>query len=133
MAAPPPRRTKIAWRFWSVVNPVVRPLAGIMPWWLLLETTGRRSGMKRVTPFANGPIDDGVLLLISVHGARAAFALNNAADPTVRVKRRGTWRTGTAEIVPMDESVLPRFSLYGRVGLRTFGEDARLIRVTLDG
>jgi deazaflavin-dependent oxidoreductase (nitroreductase family) len=132
MAAPPTRRTRIAWRFWSIANPVVRPLAGIMPWWLLLETTGRRSGLPRVTPFANGPIDDGVLPLISVHGARAAFALNIAADPHVRVKRRGKWLDGTAEIVPMDDSVVKRFSFYGRLGLRTFGEDARLLRITLD-
>jgi deazaflavin-dependent oxidoreductase (nitroreductase family) len=119
-------------RFWSIVNPVVKPLAGLMPWWLLLETTGRRSGLPRRTPFANGPIDDGVLQLIAVHGERAAFALNIAADPRVRVQRRGRWLTGTAEIAPLDPTVVRRFSLYGRLGLRSFGEDARLIRIRLD-
>ena len=133
MAAKPTRRTRFAWRFWRIMNPIVRPLAGIMPWWLLLETTGRKTGLQRLTPFANGPIDDGVLTLISVHGARAAFALNIAADPRVRVKRRGRWHAGTAEIVPMDDATVRRFSLYGRLGLRSFGEDARLIRIRLVG
>jgi deazaflavin-dependent oxidoreductase (nitroreductase family) len=133
MAGTPTRRTRIAWRFWRIVNPVVRPLAGIVPWWLLLETTGRKTGQHRATPLANGPIDDGVLQLISVHGARAAFALNIAADPRVRVKRRGRWLTGTAEVAPLDETVVKRFSAYGRLGLRSFGEDARLIRIRLDG
>jgi deazaflavin-dependent oxidoreductase (nitroreductase family) len=132
MAGAPTRRTRFAWRFWSIMNPIVRPLAGTMPWWLLLETTGRKSGLKRVTPFANGPIDDGVLTLISVHGDRAAFALNIAADPRVRVKRRGRWRSGTAEFAPLDPTMVKRFSAYGRLGLRTFGEDARLLRITLD-
>ena len=128
-AAQPTRRTRIAWRFWSIVNPLVRPLAGIMPWWLLLETTGHKSGLKRVTPFANGPIDDGVLQLISVHGARAAFALNIAADPRVRVKRRGRWLTGTAEIVPMDESVVRRFSAYGKLGVANRAELAAIFEL----
>ena len=112
---------------------MVRPLAGLMPWWLLVETTGRKSGLKRRTPFANGPIDDGVLTFISVHGGRAAFALNIAADPHVRVKRRGRWHTGTAEIVPMDDAMVRRFGAYGRLGLRSFGEDPALVRIRLDG
>jgi deazaflavin-dependent oxidoreductase (nitroreductase family) len=132
MTASSARRTRAAQRFWAIVNPVARPLAGLMPWWILLETTGRKSRQKRLTPLANGPVDDGVLHLISVLGVRAAFALNIAADPHVRVKRRGRWHTGTAEVVPIDDAVVRRFSFYGRFGLRTFGDDARLIRIRLD-
>jgi deazaflavin-dependent oxidoreductase (nitroreductase family) len=132
MATEPTRKTRNALRFWKVANPAARPLAGFMPWWLLLETTGRKSGLKRLTPFANGPIEDGVLHLISVHGARADFARNIAADPRVRVRRRGRWLTGTAEVVDLDPAIVERFGRYARTGLRTFGEDAGLIRIRLD-
>jgi deazaflavin-dependent oxidoreductase (nitroreductase family) len=122
----------VAQRFWSIVNPLVRPLAGFMPWWVLLETTGRRTGRRRLKPFVNGPIDDGVLLLLAVHGDRSAFAHNIAADPRVRVQRRGRWRSGTATLVDLDPEVVRRFSLYGRIGLKTLGEDSRLLQIQLD-
>ena len=59
-------------RFWRAVNPLARPLAGIAPWWVLLETTGRRSGKRRHTPLARGPMDGGAMWLIAVHGRHSA-------------------------------------------------------------
>ncbi len=118
-------------KLWKVLNPITRPLAGYAPWWVLLETTGRRSGQRRFTPFANGPIRDGALRLIAVHGDASGFAHNIRALPAVRVKRRGRWLDGTAELVEVTPELVEGFSRYARSGLRTFGDQPRILRVDL--
>lgn len=125
----PTRKTLV--RFWKVVNPLARPLAGYAPWWLLLETTGRRSGQRRSTPFANGPLDNDVLWFVAVHGEASAFAKNIAANPHVRVKRRGRWLNGTATLVDPIPEVVNRLSRYARSGLERFGNEPKLVKVTL--
>jgi deazaflavin-dependent oxidoreductase (nitroreductase family) len=117
---------------WKVINPPSRALAGIAPWWVVLETTGRRSGKPRQVPLARGPVDGAVTWMIAVHGEHSAYARNIAADPRVRLRLRGHWRTGTASVEPMDPGILKRFNLYARTGPVTMGIDPRLIRVRLD-
>jgi deazaflavin-dependent oxidoreductase (nitroreductase family) len=117
--------------FWRVFNPLARSLAGIAPWWVVLETRGRRSGNARRVPLAAGPRDGQTAWLIAVHGAHASFAYNIAADPRVRLKIRGRWHEGTARLLSLDETVLERFNSYARVGPRTFGIEPRLIRIEL--
>lgn len=75
--------------FWKAVTPFIRPLAGDAPWWLLLQTTGRRTGLPRVTPLVNGAFDGDTICVLSVYGERSAYVKNLRADPSVRVKRRG--------------------------------------------
>ena len=75
--------------FWKLANPIARSLAGIAPWWVVLETNGRRSGKPRQVPLARGPIDDQTIWLVSVHGSHASFCRNIAADPKVRLRLRG--------------------------------------------
>src|SRR5436309_8777999 len=72
--------------FWRIVNPPTRPLAGFAPWWVLLETRGRTTGQRRVTPLARGPVDGSVVWLISVHGRHAQWVRNLEAAPDVRIK-----------------------------------------------
>jgi deazaflavin-dependent oxidoreductase (nitroreductase family) len=72
----------------------------------LLETTGRRSGRPRHTPVGNGLAGD-TFWLIAAHGEQADYVRNLLADPRVRVKVAGRWRTGTAVLLPGD-SVLVR-------------------------
>src|SRR4051794_13028782 len=97
------RRKRIAaMAMWRGVNPVVRSLAGRAPWWVVLETIGRRSGKARRVPLARGPIDGRTAWLIAVHGDHAALAHNIAAEPRVRLKVRGRWREGTATVTPMN-------------------------------
>jgi hypothetical protein len=38
------------------MNPLPLRLAGIAPWWVILETTGRRTGLPRRVPPAGGPL-----------------------------------------------------------------------------
>jgi deazaflavin-dependent oxidoreductase (nitroreductase family) len=122
-------RHRLVRAWWKVFNPLTVPLAGFMPWWVVLETTGRRTGKTRRTPLANGLLDDRSILLLSVHGEKAGFARNIAADPHVRLKRRGRWRAGVASFEPPDDDTLRRMSRYVRAGYRTVGDDPKLIRV----
>src|SRR5256885_16280615 len=94
--------------FWRLVNPPTRWAAGVAPWWVVLETTGRRSGKPRRVPLARGPVDGSTAWLISVHGSHAAFARNLASNPQVRLKLKLKWHPGTAQLVPLDEAVARR-------------------------
>lgn len=86
-----------------VVNPIVRRLVlggRLGSTYAVLETTGRRSGVKRLTPVANG-LREGTFWLISAHGRHAHYVHNLLADPHVRIgvaaDRRLVWRPGLAE------------------------------------
>ena len=125
-------RRRLARTFWRIINPITRGVAGLAPWWVLLETTGRRTGKRRRTPFANGLFDGHSLSLIAVHREHSGFAYNIAAKPHVRVKRRGKWHTGTAILEAVDDSTLAQFGLYARSGLRAFAADPMILRITLE-
>ena len=116
---------------WRVMNPVARRLAGIAPWWVVVETTGRRSGKPRPTPLARGPLEGGTLWLIAVHGRHSAWVRNLEATPDVRVKLRRRWRPGRAFVELLDPERLGSFGVYARLGPRTVGIDPMLVRVEL--
>jgi deazaflavin-dependent oxidoreductase (nitroreductase family) len=118
--------------FWRLINPPTRPLAGIAPWWVLLETKGRLTGKPRRTPLARGPIEDDVLWLASVHGAHALWVRNLEAAPEVRIKISGRWRDARATVHEYDDAVGRRFNLYASTGPRTLGLDPVLVRVELN-
>jgi deazaflavin-dependent oxidoreductase (nitroreductase family) len=124
-------RRKIAMAIWRIFNPVFLRLAGIAPWWVVLETTGRRSGRPRRVPLARGPVCEETALVIAVHGRHAAFARNIAASPEVRLKLRGRWYSGTASLEPLDPAIVRRFNIYARLGPRTIGIDPALVRIDL--
>jgi len=113
------RRRELAMILWRVFNPLARALAGVAPWWVVLETRGRRSGKLRRVPLAAGPRDGTAAWLISVHGTHASFARNIGADPRVRLKVRGRWLEGTARVLPLDVKVVRRFNRYARGGPQT--------------
>ena len=88
-----------------LVNPAVRALIerGLFPSaWVLLETTGRRSGQPRRTPVGNGKRGD-VFWIVTEHGWHADYVKNIQADPRVRVKIGRTWFSGTAVILEDDD------------------------------
>jgi deazaflavin-dependent oxidoreductase (nitroreductase family) len=120
-----------------LVNPVVRRLAqrglagGAVA---LLETTGRRSGQKRVTPVGNGLRGD-AFWIVTEHGWASAYVKNIQANPRVRVKVGRRWRSGTATVLP-DDDPLERMRLLGRglndATVRLVGTEHLVIRVDLD-
>jgi deazaflavin-dependent oxidoreductase (nitroreductase family) len=117
--------------FWWLVNRPTRPVAGLAPWWVLLETKGRLTGKPRYTPLARGPIDEDVVWLVSVHGRHALWVRNLETTPGVRIKISGRWHDGRATVHEYDEAIAQRFNLYARTGPRTLGIDPVLIRVQL--
>ena len=87
-----------------LVNRIVRPLAarGLAPGVALLETTGRKSGEPRRTPVGDG-LRGGAFWIVTEHGYASSYVKNIQANPRVRVRAGGRWRTGTATILPDDD------------------------------
>jgi deazaflavin-dependent oxidoreductase (nitroreductase family) len=128
----PQRRRRSRHRiFWRVVNPLTLRFAGRAPWWVLLETRGRRTGQPRRTPLARGPVDGNVLWLASVHGRHAHWVRNLELSPNVRVQLAGRWHDAHAAVVEYDEKIARRFNAYARTGPRTLGIGPVLVRVEL--
>lgn len=111
-----------------VVNPIGRRGPGVM-----LETTGRKSGQPRRTA-VGGAVVDNQFWMVSEHGEHSDYVYNIKANPAVRVRIGGQWRTGTAHLLPDDDPQqrmrsLPRLN---NLGVRTMGTDLLTIRVDLD-
>jgi deazaflavin-dependent oxidoreductase (nitroreductase family) len=116
---------------WRIINPPGRRLAGVAPWWVLLETRGRRTGQPRTTPLARGPVDGDVVWVNSVHGRHAHWVRNIEANPEVRIKLSGRWHHGRATVHEYDEAAARRFNRYARSGPTTLGIDPALVRIEL--
>ena len=119
-----------------VTNPPLKGLlrAGIVPpSVVLLETTGRRTGKPRRTPVGDGVIGD-TLWIVAEHGRRAGYVRNIEANPRVRIRVGGRWRTGTAHVLPDDD---PRarqrqLSRFNSGLVRVMGTDLLTVRIDLD-
>ena len=101
-----------------VSNPAMKLAlsAGIAPrGFALIETTGRRTGQRRLTPVGNG-LDGDVFWLISEHGRRSAYVKNLLANPDVRVKVGRRWYSGRATCLPDDDARRRRRQLDDRNG-----------------
>jgi deazaflavin-dependent oxidoreductase (nitroreductase family) len=104
----------------------------------LLETTGRRSGQRRLTPVTNG-LDRDRFWIVTEHGMRANYVRNLLAEPRVRVKAGGRWRCGEAHLVEDDpharlEKITernPRARANADI-VRRAGTDLRVIRIDLE-
>jgi deazaflavin-dependent oxidoreductase (nitroreductase family) len=111
-----------------VVNPVGRKMPGV-----ILETTGRKSGQPRRTA-VGGRLVDSQFWMVSEHGEHSDYVRNIKANPAVRVRIGGRWRTGTAHLLP-DDDPLRRLGNLPRLNsalVRVMGSDLLTIRVDLD-
>jgi deazaflavin-dependent oxidoreductase (nitroreductase family) len=111
-----------------LVNPVGRQMPGI-----ILETTGRKSGKARQTA-VGGRVVDNQFWMVSEHGEHSDYVRNIEANPAVRVRIGGRWRSGTAHLLPEDDPLqrlggLPRLN---SAVVRLMGSDLLTIRVDLD-
>jgi deazaflavin-dependent oxidoreductase (nitroreductase family) len=114
--------------FWRLVNPITRPLAGFAPWWVLVETQGRRTGKRRRTPLAAGPRQADGMVVIAVHGRSSGWVLNAEANSEVQIRHNGRWRRAHAEILPWDPEAVRTFNFYARSGPRFTAKDPVLVR-----
>ncbi|BBX37334.1 hypothetical protein MMAG44476_25944 [Mycolicibacterium mageritense DSM 44476 = CIP 104973] len=111
-----------------LVNPIGRQLPVTM-----LETTGRKSGQPRHTA-VGGRVVDNQFWMVSEHGDRSHYVLNIKANPAVRVRINGKWRTGVAHLLPDDDPVarLKELPALNSAVVRAVGSDLLTIRVDLD-
>lgn len=120
-----------------LVNPLVRLLVerGLLdPGWALLETRGRRSGRRRVVPVGNG-LRDGVFWIVTEHGYHADYVRNILADPRVRVRVGGRWRSGRAHVLAADDPYARLRALRRPLNdalLLAVGTEQLVIRIDLD-
>jgi deazaflavin-dependent oxidoreductase (nitroreductase family) len=107
----------------------------------LLETTGNKTGRRRLTPVGNG-LDGDTFWLVSELGLRSGYARNLQANPQVRVKVGRRWYSGSATFLPEDdgwkrrEEIDDRNGLMGRLDGKIFRASATepvTIRIDLVG
>jgi deazaflavin-dependent oxidoreductase (nitroreductase family) len=82
-----------------------------------------------------GKLVAGQFWFVSEFGEQSQYVRNIKANPRVRVRLRGKWRSGTAHLMPGDDpharlQELPQFNSFG---VRTFGTNLLTVRVDLDG
>jgi deazaflavin-dependent oxidoreductase (nitroreductase family) len=111
-----------------VVNPVGRRLPFPM-----LETIGRKSGQPRRTAIG-GRVIGNQFWMVSEHGAHSHYVLNIKANPAVRLRIHGRWRTGNAHVLPEDDARERLRSLPGfnSALVRLAGSDLLTVRIDLD-
>ena len=120
-----------------LVNPPVRLLAhrALLGDYVVLETTGRRTGRRRETPVGM-KIRDGEAWMVSEHGRHSDYVKNIAANPRVRVKTGDRWRQGTAHLLDRDDPLARLQALWGNAGntpaVRLFGTDLLSVRIDFD-
>ncbi|MCM6776796.1 nitroreductase family deazaflavin-dependent oxidoreductase [Nocardia sp. CDC159] len=127
------KQRRVNWYHRHIANPLLRRVVGHVPGQALLETTGRRTGLPRRTPIG-GRVIDGSFWLVSDHGRASAYVRNIEADPRVRLQLRSRWYTGTAHLLPDDDTRarlrrLPRLNSWI---VRLLGTDLLTIRIDLD-
>jgi deazaflavin-dependent oxidoreductase (nitroreductase family) len=132
----------VTWVQKHVANPVVRSALDrgwSIPGYALLETTGRKSGQPRRTPVGDGLAGD-TFWIVSEHGHRSGYVRNIEANPRVRVRIGGRWRSGTAALLAADDP-RERQRWLGRrrrgarlnaAAVRSLGTDLLTVRIDLD-
>jgi deazaflavin-dependent oxidoreductase (nitroreductase family) len=121
----------------KLLNPLVRAAAraGLpLPGYVLLETTGRRSGMPRQVPVGKA-LEGDKLWVVAEHGRKASYVRNIEANPHVRVRVGRRWRTGKAHVLPDDDWRERQRRMPNRLNskvVRAMGTEHVTVRVDLD-
>lgn len=116
------------------INPAIRGRAGGPGYrYALLETKGRKTGKRRQTPVANG-LQGSVFWIVSEYGPAAYYVRNLVADPQVRIRVDGAWRTGTAHVMHDEDPNRHLKALDPRTAaeIRRMGSQLLTVRVDLD-
>ena len=101
---------------------------------VILETTGRRSGMPRRVPVTR-LLEGNTLWIVTEHGRKAAYVRNIEADPHVRVRVGRRWRSGTAHVLAEDDWRERQRRMPNRLQsamVRAMGTEHITVRVDLD-
>jgi deazaflavin-dependent oxidoreductase (nitroreductase family) len=111
-----------------IVNPIGRHLPITM-----IETVGCKTGQPRRTAIG-GRVIGNEFWMVSEHGQHSHYVRNIKANPKVRVRIRGRWRTGTAHLLPDDDPIarLSHLPVLNSTAVRMMGTDLLTIRIDMD-
>ena len=121
----------------KLLNPLVNAAAraGLpTPSVVILETTGRRSGMPRRVPVTR-MLDGDTLWIVTEHGRSAAYVRNIEANPRVRVRVGRRWRPGIARVLYDEDWRLRQRQMPNKLNsavVRAVGTEHVTVRVDLD-
>jgi deazaflavin-dependent oxidoreductase (nitroreductase family) len=102
-------------------------LGGFMPWWIMLTTVGRKSGMPHGAVVDIVQRDDDKIYVVAAYGRRADWVRNLEANPSL--KGQVGWSKFDAEAVFLEEADKNAFLLdlyrrrltYTRTAMRAIG------------
>jgi deazaflavin-dependent oxidoreductase (nitroreductase family) len=116
-----------------LVNPAFRWAAGFMPGYAVIETIGVRSGRARRVPVGGGLRGD-AFWLVAADGQAAQYVQNIQANPRVRVRVHGRWRTGSAHVLPDDapRRRLRHLNPMNGIFISVSGRDLLTVRIDLE-
>jgi len=123
------RKRRADWFHRYLANPVTLRL----PTQVVLETTGRKTGLPRRTP-VGGRVINRQFWMVAGDGEAADYVRNIKSHSAVRLRIEGRWRRGTAVLLPDDDAgsrleQLPRFN---SAMVRALGTKPLTVRVDLE-
>jgi len=123
------RKRRADWFHRYLANPITVRL----PTRVVLETTGRRTGLPRRTP-VGGRIISRQFWMVAGDGEAADYVRNIKVHNAVRLRIKGRRRRGTAVLLPDDDAALrltqlPRFN---SAMVRALGTKLLTVRVDLE-
>jgi deazaflavin-dependent oxidoreductase (nitroreductase family) len=121
------KRRRVRWIQRHLLNPPAKVAVwcGLAPGFVLVETTGRRSGKRRCNVVGMRTEGDAGWV-VAEFGRHAGYVRNLEANPDVRIRIHGRWRHARARIVD-DDDPRARLDSFGRraqeAAVRRFGTD----------
>ena len=126
------KRRRIQWVQRHLVNPPAKVAVwtGLVPGFVLVETTGRKSGKRRLN-VVGMKIEGDTGWVIAEYGRHAGYVNNLEANPDVRVRLHRRWRAAHAHILDDDDPQARLASFHRRsheAAVRQFGTDLLTIQ-----
>jgi deazaflavin-dependent oxidoreductase (nitroreductase family) len=113
------------------------PLPSVSPRTVIaVETFGRRSGLRRLTPMGYVRVDPNRLWVVSEHGRRSDWYRNARRAGLVQVLVERSWHPATLELLPDEDpaAVLRRFpSRMVALANRALWYRPEVVELRLDG
>ncbi len=126
------KRKRIRWVQRYLVNPpaTVAVWSGLVPGFVLVETTGRRSGKRRLN-VVGMKVEGDTGWVVAEHGRHAGYVNNLEANADVRVRMHRRWRAARAHVLDDDDPQARLDSFHRRshqAAVRRFGTDLLTIQ-----
>ena len=121
------KRRRVRWIQRYLVNPPAKVAVwcGLVPGFVLVETTGRRTGQRRRN-VVGMHTEGNKGWVVAEHGRHAGYVSNLEANPDVRIRVHREWRPARARILD-DDDPQARLDSFGRraheAAIRRLGTD----------